>query len=88
MVEHKGALYVFGGGRSDVACDLICLPTFVLSGKVWTSTQTRPDPQKGTFPQPRRCHVASKVNNCKCFIVFDPIFHCYEIWLTYFRCKD
>ncbi|KAG7170917.1 Kelch domain-containing protein 10-like 1 [Homarus americanus] len=62
IVEYAGALYVFGGGRSDAACDLTHLPTFMLPERTWTSTHTRPDAHTGKYPLPRRCHVASKVN--------------------------
>ncbi|XP_068224111.1 kelch domain-containing protein 10-like [Palaemon carinicauda] len=63
IVEHCGALYVFGGGRSGAACDLASLPTFNINERTWTHIQTRPDPVTATFPQPRRCHVACKVKD-------------------------
>lgn len=65
VVEHEGALYVFGGGRSDAACDLTYLPTFLIKERMWVPTKTYPDPVHSTFPQCRRCHVACKFNNCK-----------------------
>ncbi|XP_047491266.1 kelch domain-containing protein 10-like [Penaeus chinensis] len=63
VVEHEGALYVFGGGRSDAACDLTYLPTFLIKERIWVPTKTYPDPVRSTFPQCRRCHVACKFNN-------------------------
>ncbi|XP_037778677.1 kelch domain-containing protein 10-like [Penaeus monodon] len=63
VVEHEGALYVFGGGRSDAACDLTYLPTFLIKDRMWVPTKTYPDPVHSTFPQCRRCHVACKFNN-------------------------
>uniref|UniRef100_A0A0P4WED7 Kelch domain-containing protein 10 n=1 Tax=Scylla olivacea TaxID=85551 RepID=A0A0P4WED7_SCYOL len=62
VVEHNGSLYVFGGGRSDTSCSLDHLPTFLLQQRVWATTPTRPDTRTNTFPKPRRCHVAIKVD--------------------------
>ncbi|KAK7007729.1 Kelch domain-containing protein 10 [Halocaridina rubra] len=63
IVEHGSCLYVFGGGRSRAACQLSHLPTFNITERAWSHTETRADPTIGTFPQARRCHIASKVNN-------------------------
>ncbi|XP_076058838.1 kelch domain-containing protein 10-like isoform X2 [Oratosquilla oratoria] len=63
IVEHRGNLYVFGGGRHIDAYDLVIIPTFNLAQSLWTQTQTQPDPVTKNHPVPRRCHVLVKVGN-------------------------
>jgi len=60
VIEHEGALYVFGGGRADATCDLSSIPTFLTNEREWTKTQTQPDRVTHNSPQKRRCHVACK----------------------------
>jgi hypothetical protein len=66
-IAYDGAnIYVFGGGTSNQAFDLLDIPTYNIEANCWQNTETYPDPcipEPGGYPESRKCHSCVQITS-------------------------